>query len=86
MATVVHPGPEPETVRSWRDYFGMSRAEAAALVYVSESAWCLWETPRDRARARAMPRAVFELYCIKAAEIYRIKAAQARNAKKGGKP
>lgn len=65
--TVAHLGPAPDTVAAWRVHAGLSREEAAALVYVSAHTWRSWEAVATSARARRMPLGLWELFCMKTA-------------------
>jgi DNA-binding XRE family transcriptional regulator len=62
---VIHPGPDPEQVMRARQRAGLNRADAAALVYVSEHTFRSWESDTGSARGRRMPRGLWELFCIK---------------------
>lgn len=61
-----HTGPDPELVAAMRQAAGLTRAEAAELVYVTVHAWRSWESATGTARGRTMPRGLWELFCIKA--------------------
>lgn len=52
---------KPEDLKSLRESYKLSIAEAARLVYVSERNWRRWESGD-----RAMPEAALELFKIKA--------------------
>lgn len=59
-------GPDPQLVAAMRQAAGLTRAQAAELVYVSEHAFRSWESAAGAARSRRMPRGLWELFCIKA--------------------
>lgn len=67
MSETTHPGPDPATVVAWRTLAGLSREDAAALVYVSSHTWRSWEAPPTSARSRRMPLGLWELFCMKTA-------------------
>ena len=50
----------PDQIRQAREYHGLSTADAARLVHVSERNWRRWE-----AGDRQMPAAAWELFRIK---------------------
>lgn len=52
--------PSPIEIRRLRNQYGLSRAEAAALIYKSVRSWEKWETGE-----RVMDAAFFELFKIK---------------------
>lgn len=60
MSAPSTPGPTPAILREFRKAAGLTIAKAAQLVYVTESAWSMWEAGK-----RAMPYAMFELFCMK---------------------
>ena len=49
----------PANVREAREKYGISTADAAALVWYPEAVWIDWESG-----ARAIPPAVFDYFCI----------------------
>lgn len=63
MTKAATPGPAPEVVAEFRQAAGLTQREAAAMVHVTNEAWCRWEsTAKTR---RSMPYGLFELFCLK---------------------
>lgn len=59
--------PSATQVRATRDRAGLSRAQAAALVYVAVETWRNWE--KTEGGARGMPAGLWELFLLKIGDI-----------------
>lgn len=59
-----YSAPDAATVRRNRSFFGLTQAEAAALIHVSTVTWQQWEQGK-----RVMHPAFNELFMLKAAQL-----------------
>lgn len=61
--------PRPAELRAAREAAGLSRAEAADIVYTSPRNWEAWEQELD---GRRMPASAFELFMLKTGQCRRL--------------